>query len=248
MAWRPYRERVARSLRASDHVVAPSRWMLQRACELYGPLHRRSVIANGSDAPPGDPEQPRQGVLAAGRVWDDAKNLAPLEALAPRLSAQVQIAGPRRAPEAGDAETVVGLGELPQQALWAEMRHAAVFVAPALYEPFGLGVLEAARSGCALVLGDIETLRETWQGAAVFVDPHRPQDWEWALEHLLQNPAERLRLARAARQRAARYDLPAMARCYLALYRRTLADYRRTPADYRRTLADAAQHDRAVEA
>ena len=35
-----------------------------------------------------------------------------------------------------------------------------------MYEPFGLSILEAAASGCALVLGDIPTLRENWSEAA----------------------------------------------------------------------------------
>ena len=39
----------------------------------------------------------------------------------------------------------------------------------ALYEPFGLAVLEAAQAGCALVLSDIPTFRELWDGAALFV-------------------------------------------------------------------------------
>jgi glycogen(starch) synthase len=42
---------------------------------------------------------------------------------------------------------------------------------PARYEPFGLSVLEAALSGCALVLGDIASLREVWGGAACYVRP-----------------------------------------------------------------------------
>lgn len=219
--WDTYRSRVARSLRAADHVVAPSEWMLQRAGQLYGPLSRRSVIANGTNAPAGDPDSERHGVLAAGRVWDDAKNLAPLEALAQSLSVPVEIFGPRRVPDADSTETVTDHGEAPQQALWSRMRGASLFISPAFYEPFGLGVLEAARAGCALVLGDIPTLRETWQGAAVFVDPRRPEDWDWAIEHLLADPAERVRLARAAQERAAGYTLERMAQCYLALYRRT---------------------------
>ena len=51
------------------------------------------------------------------------------------------------------------------------MRQAAIFVAPALYEPFGLGVLEARARGCALVLVHIPTFRELWDGAALFADP-----------------------------------------------------------------------------
>ena len=34
------------------------------------------------------------------------------------------------------------------------MQRAEVFVSPAVYEPFGLTVLEAAAAGCALVLAD----------------------------------------------------------------------------------------------
>src|SRR5690606_16705557 len=108
--WDRYRRRVARSLRASDHVVAPSEWMLCEAERHYGPLPRRSVVANGSDAPLGDPEAKRCGVLAAGRVWDEAKNLAPLERLRDRLAEPLSIAGPRRAPGPDDADS----GALPQ--------------------------------------------------------------------------------------------------------------------------------------
>jgi glycosyltransferase involved in cell wall biosynthesis len=46
---------------------------------------------------------------------------------------------------------------------------ASIYALPARYEPFGLSVLEAALSGCALVLGDIPSLREIWGDAAVFV-------------------------------------------------------------------------------
>ena len=44
-----------------------------------------------------------------------------------------------------------------------------MFVSSARYEPFGLAVLEAAAAGCALVLSDIPTFRELWDGAATFV-------------------------------------------------------------------------------
>ena len=216
--WQRYRRRVARSLCAADHVVAPSEWILREAERHYGPLYRRSVIANGSDAPLGDPEARRRGVLAAGRVWDEAKNLAPLERLQDRLAEPLSIAGPRRAPGPDDA----GTGGMPQPELWQAMRRARVFVAPALYEPFGLGVLEAARSGCALLLGDIPTLRALWQGCAVFVDPRRPETWQGEIDALLADRARRLELARAARTRAAGCTVGRMARCYLALYRRTV--------------------------
>ena len=56
-----------------------------------------------------------------------------------------------------------------------------IFAAPALYEPFGLTVLEAAAAGCALVLGDIASLRENWEGAAIFLPPADASAWQAAL-------------------------------------------------------------------
>jgi glycogen synthase len=227
-AWADYRRRVTRSLRAADRVLAPSAFMLDQARRFYGPFRAGRVIANGSAAPLADVEprgadDERRGVLAAGRVWDDAKNLAPLANLAGRLSVPLRIVGPlasadgQRAPAGGAVS-----GPLPQAALWSVMRRARLFAAPALYEPFGLGILEAARSGCPLLLGDIPSLRELWEGAARFVDPRRPERWLSELEELLADDGQRLALAAAARERAARFGLEAMARSYLELYRQAL--------------------------
>ena len=80
---------------------------------------------------------------------------------------------------------------------------AAIFAAPARYEPFGLAILEAAAAGCALVLGDISSLRENWGGAALFVDPEDPPALQRRHHALIADPEERTRLAAAARDRAA---------------------------------------------
>src|SRR3546814_9443647 len=91
------------------------------------------------------------------------------------------------------------------------LARAPIYVAPALYEPFGLGVVEAAQAGCALILSDIPSFRELWEGAAIFVDPHNPHAITAAIEILIDHePLTRERGAAAAR-RAARYTVPAMA-------------------------------------
>ena len=87
---------------------------------------------------------------------------------------------------------------------------AAVFVSPALYEPFGLAVLEAAHAGCALVLSDIPTFRELWDCAAVFVDPHDATRIAELLGCLLRAPARCARLGDLARQRAASLTIEGM--------------------------------------
>ncbi|MDT8262603.1 glycosyltransferase, partial [Roseomonas sp. DSM 102946] len=83
---------------------------------------------------------------------------------------------------------------------------------------FGLAVLEAAQAGCALVLSDIPTFRELWDGAAVFVPPDDEAAVALALDRMMADRAERDRLGDAARERARRYSTAAMSNAMLALY------------------------------
>ena len=96
---------------------------------------------------------------------------------------------------------------------------AAVYVLPARYEPFGLSVLEAAHSGCALVLGDIPSLREIWGDAAVFVPPDDTDALADAVTALIEAPERRDKLADAAWERALRFTPLRMAEDYLEAYR-----------------------------
>jgi glycosyltransferase involved in cell wall biosynthesis len=96
---------------------------------------------------------------------------------------------------------------------------AAIFAAPARYEPFGLGILEAAASGCALVLGDIPSLRENWGGAALFVPPDDRAAWRSTLACLIADDERREALGAAAWQRAARFTRKRMAAGYAAVHR-----------------------------
>jgi glycosyltransferase involved in cell wall biosynthesis len=96
---------------------------------------------------------------------------------------------------------------------------ASVYALPARYEPFGLTILEAALSGCALVLGDIPSLRELWDGAAVFVDPDRSEALQNELRALCAD-RERLRnLAEKALARSRSFSAAKMTAGYLAAYR-----------------------------
>ena len=73
-------------------------------------------------------------------------------------------------------------------------------------------------AGCALVLGDIPSLRELWDGAARFVDPRDPASIHGALRELIDDSAQRDRLGRRAQQRAERYGAGAMSARYHELY------------------------------
>lgn len=220
--WDRYRERAAVGLAAATRIVAPAAAVLRDLERHYGWLESATkVIPNGVDLT-AFPRSPKASVaMAAGRIWDAAKNLSLLEAIAPDLLWPVEIAGDVEHPEGGAARyaNVRLLGRLSSAEMACELGRAAIFVAPARYEPFGLAILEAAAAGCALVLGDIPSLRENWDGAAVFVDPEDRSALTSAVNGLIANPRERSRVAAAVQRRAREFTLPRMARAYAALYR-----------------------------
>lgn len=223
--WQRYRQCVIRALCAADRVIAPTAAHLHAFAHCYEEVNlngRAGVIHNGIDATrwsaarlPG-----ARFVLGVGRVWDEAKNLKQLAAVAPMLDAPVMIAGNGDLDRHGGATGVVLLGNLPRAQLVPYFRRAAAFAHPAHYEPFGLAVLEAALSACPLVLGDIPTLRELWEDAALFVEPDDTRTLRRHLERMLSDAHERRRLGRAARNRALRYNAGAMADAYAAEYRK----------------------------
>jgi glycosyltransferase involved in cell wall biosynthesis len=110
------------------------------------------------------------------------------------------------------------------------MRQAAIFALPAKYEPFGLSVLEAALCGCALVLGDIPSLRENWEGAALFVPPDDEAALRGAIDDLIGSPALRKRLASCAVDRAAQFTSARTTDAYLGTYHQLLGAAAARPA------------------
>ncbi|MFB6452791.1 glycosyltransferase family 4 protein [Bradyrhizobium tunisiense] len=212
--WRRYTERVAAALEEAQAWVCPSRAFHDVISELYRPRSRGTVIWNG--IAPGDVVGRKQDViLAAGRLWDRAKNIEALAAAAHGLSWPAEVAGNA---DASLPLSVRWLGQLPREAMHARLRQAAIFVSPALYEPFGLAVLEAAAAGCALVLSDIPTFRELWDGAATFIDPSDADALHRALAGLCADARERSRLQRAAYEHSLTYSQARMTSAYLKLY------------------------------
>ncbi len=212
--WDFYREKVGAGLRAADLVIAPTRALLDEFEKIYGKFAPARVIYNGSPdvaASRGAPIEPF--VLSAGRLWDEAKNVALLERIAPGVGAPIRVAG-----AGGDFENVESLGFLPFAQMSAQMERAAIWAHPARYEPFGLATLEAAQRNCALVLSDIPTLRELWQDAAIFVSSDDENGWTRALNELIGAPAEREKWAARAKSRAARYSLERFGASYAEVY------------------------------
>jgi glycosyltransferase involved in cell wall biosynthesis len=246
--WSRYRSVVRASVQRADWLVAPSQAILNSLLYYYGPAQVSMVVPNGRSYPPlaaggdfppslkihanstgarlqrnvGD-EQPV--IFAAGRLWDEAKNIASLVDIAGALPLPVYVAGESAEPCKNDGKrdasqpgaNYLGFLNSEEMAHWLE--RASIYVAPAHYEPFGLGILEAARAGCALVLGDIPSLREVWADAAEYVDPMDPQQLQAAITRLATSPSRRHYLAGRAWQRAQVYTAERMANDYVQCYR-----------------------------
>jgi len=219
-----YHAAVRSGLAAARLVIAPTAAMLQALHDEYGTEAWSRVIANGSGssdlgAEP-DWESKEPIVLAAGRLWDEAKNLDAVCAVASQWPWPVYVAGERQDPSGAVCalDGVRPLGRLDPLRLGQWQRRAAIYVSPARYEPFGLSILEAAAAGCALVLGDIPSLRENWDGAAVFVPADDRPALAHAVQALIDDGARRRWLAQRAWERAARFTIERSADEYLRAY------------------------------
>ena len=221
-SWDTYTARVGAGLRHAGMVIAPTRALLDDVCREYGSVARSRVIPNGSSAVEAalQPRAKEPLVLTAGRLWDEAKNVGSVCAAAPHVSWPVYLAGTAEGPSGrfvcSGATTYLGQLASAEMAEW--FQRAAIYALPARYEPFGLSVVEAAAAGCALVLGDIRTLRENWTGAAVFVPPDNRRALAAAIEELIGDSERREALAALSRERARRFTVGAMADAYVAAY------------------------------
>jgi glycosyltransferase involved in cell wall biosynthesis len=207
-SWRVYREKVTAGLRAADTVVTPSYAMLNSLQLHYGPLPCSAVIPNGRDPALFPPAEKAPMIFSAGRLWDQAKNVAALNEIASDLEWPLYTAG-----------TGGTLGQLAPAVLAGWLGRAAIYALPARYEPFGLSILEAALAGCALLLGDIPSLRENWEGAALFAPPENSSAILSQLRVLIRSGETRREFQRAARARALGLTPEKMAAAYLECYR-----------------------------
>jgi len=232
--WNRYRREVRRGLAGADLVVAPSRAMLAALESHYGPLPASRVVPNGREPHLFAPAAKEPFILAAGRLWDEAKNVAALDAAAARLPWPVYVAGDTRHPAGGclQPRNLACLGALAPAEVARWMGRASIYALPARYEPFGLSALEAALAGCALVLGDIPSLREVWGDAALFVPPGDSDALSAALAALIHAPERRAELALRAGGRAREYSVRRMVTGYLDAYD-TLLSSRRAPQIHR---------------
>ncbi|MCG5486497.1 MAG: glycosyltransferase family 4 protein [Sinorhizobium meliloti] len=208
----------------ADLVLAPSRSHAATLTRTYGAITDLAVVYNASRnaCSVGTKEN---FVFAAGRWWDEGKNGAVLDRAAAYIGWPVVMAGACEGPNGQRVAIMhaVHEGELSHDRTMRLMSKAAIVVSPSVYEPFGLVALEAARAGAALVLADIETYRELWEGVALFADPGDPAAFAEAVNRLTEDAKLRADLGRRAQLRSADFTVEAQRDAVLAAYRRVMS-------------------------
>ncbi len=223
-AWRT--ELVRRAYAEADALIAPTEAFARVTADAYGLARAPDCVRNGAARPAeGPPVGAAPHVFAAGRLWDEGKGMAVLDAAARDVPLPILAAGPTEGPNGARTAlpSLRTLGPLDAAAMAAQLAARPIVCAPSLYEPFGLTVLEAAAAGCPLVLSDIPTFRELWDGAALFSPPGDAPALAAALADLATDPVRRAGFAEAARTRSARYGIDETVDGTLAVYRRGLA-------------------------
>ncbi|MEA1085883.1 HAD family hydrolase [Sphingomonas sp. CD22] len=152
-------------------------------------------------------------VILAGRhdhaVGEEAAVLAELH----RLAADPALAGRIALPPRHDAADVA--------ALYARAAQGGVFVNPALHEPFGLTLIEAAAAGVPVVAtrngGPAEIVARLDHG--VLIDPRDDAGIARACRAIIGDPARHAAFARAGRTRVGAYCWTDYAAASVAIYR-----------------------------
>ncbi len=234
-----YRSLVQSGLDGADAVVAPTQWMLDALGNHFEVPSATRVILNGRTLPFADTMDTKcLQAVSAGRLWDEAKNLALLERIDPPV--RIFIAGELQHEDArvdSRSGQVVLLGALPEARLLKLFRQSSIYIASSMYEPFGLAPLEAALCGCAVIANDLPSLREVWGDAALYFQD--AATLVCLLSYLKSSPATLRRARQSASRRALQLSASRMTEGYLSVYNGLLTSEPRTGSMLQELVTDA---------
>lgn len=217
-----YQEKVKEGIMGADFLVAPSQAMLNYINYFYPNQTPARVIPNGIAADGWRQESKEPYIFSMGRVWDESKNLLMLSEAAVELDWPLQIAGNNLHPATGkpvELNNVNFLGQLNAIQVQQKLASSSIYVLPVKYEPFGLSILEAAMSGSALVISDIDSLRENWDDAAIFINPEDTGNMIKAVNQFIDNQEMLLQYQEKAKHRALKFTAGHMAENYVQQYK-----------------------------
>lgn len=244
-AKRAYLQRsIPRSVRQAAGVVVPSEFVRRGIVDRFGVAPERVHLAGWGVEPPSSEVSvaqvqaryglPRRWFVYPSFTWNHKNHALLLRAFAALVAREHDVTlvltggeGPAEQ-EVVDEITRLGLrsrvrrtGLIPRRDVMAIVRGALAMVFPSRYEGFGLPVLEAMSVGTPVLSSDAGALPEVAGGAAQVLPVHDAAAWTAAMNRMLEDGAERLRLAEAGRARAAGYTWARTAAQIVSAYRAT---------------------------
>jgi glycosyltransferase involved in cell wall biosynthesis len=236
-----YPDLIRRALRRGAHIHAVSQFVADEVVEVFAvDPDRVHVVPNGFDPV-------REGEAAAGRARVAAEQyILALGTVEPRKDLPLLVEAFDRIAQARDdvwlvvagqdgwgaedltaaisrahhGDRVVRTGWVDDRARADLLAGARVFAYPSKYEGFGLAPLEAMAAGTPVVTTRVGALPEVVGDGARLVSSGDAEELGTALDSLLDDSDERVRLVDAGRARASRYSWDACAQGIVNLYRR----------------------------
>jgi glycosyltransferase involved in cell wall biosynthesis len=94
----------------------------------------------------------------------------------------------------------------------------AVFLYPSLRESFGIPMLEAMRCGCPVITSNTSSMPEVSGGAALLIDPFKPEKITEAMIKVMNDNRLRDELIFKGAEQSAKFSWLAMAKEVLKIY------------------------------
>jgi len=130
----------------------------------------------------------------------------------------------RRAEQLGLGERTRFLGRIPQSDLEGLYHVAAVLLHVALYEGFGLPILEAMQAGLPVIASNLGAMRELGEGSARLVNPLDVGEMAAVLERVLVDDPLRRRMVEAGRKKAQSLTWEATVAATTQVYRQIVGE------------------------
>lgn len=229
------------SHRRAAAVVAHSRYLAERLVRDTGlPSNKVHTILGGVDPADGPTDRPAvvesPYVLFVGTLYPYKNADVLIRALAmarPRLPTGIKAVIAGRDPDGrqvpaltqlagkvGVEDALLFTGKVSGEELSALYAGASALVFPSSVESFGFPPLEAMRLDVPVIAANRASVPEVVGGAAVLVDPDRPDAIGDAMVEVLGNEELRRRLVEAGRARVAELSWDRAARSFIALFQK----------------------------
>ena len=165
----------------------------------------------------------KEDLIYVGNLYPH-KNIPVLIAAAEKQKIDVNIVCARSvfADRLPKSKYVHFLGQVSDSQLVKILRGATAFVFPSLIEGFGLPGLEAMSVGCPVIAARASCLPEIYGDAAIYFNPHSPQDLADKIKYLLKNPRARQEYIKRGIAQAQKYSWGKMARETWQIYQKKL--------------------------